>query len=169
MSGRLRLEATHPQGRKATARPRPRKVPPGPRTLPVVTGPDDDPNPADRLLDLLYTGVGLGILAVNRVQVARRQAIAEGGALEGLPLPGSVQDLQQLVDDPETITAVVEWLRSEMRSFDARIGGLERTMGEALDRLEPDLPDTARQFVRGLRGLAADHADQVRSLLGLES
>lgn len=133
----------------------------------AVTSKDDVPNEAaERILDLLYTGVGLGVLAVNKAQVARRNATAEGGILEGSSFAASMDELERVVNDPDTVGAVLEWLRQEAQNLDDRLDGIEDRIDEALGRLEPELPDTARQFVSGLRSLAAEQAAQIRASLG---
>lgn len=124
---------------------------------------------ADRLLDLLYTGVGLGVLAVNKAQAARRNAMGAGGPLEGSALAAGIEDFQKLMADPDTLAAVVHWIQVEVRNLDERFDGVEDRIDEALGRLEPDLPEGAQQIVKGLRSLASEHAGQVRSLLGLDT
>ena len=121
---------------------------------------------ADKLLDLLYTGVGLGVIAVNKAQVARRNAGIELPSLGGdgtNPLAG----VQDVLNDPETLGTVLEWIKNEARDLDERLDGFEHRLDDALDRLGAELPESAQTVVSGLRSLAADHAVQFRAVLGL--
>jgi hypothetical protein len=124
------------------------------------------PDAAVWLADLLYTGVGLGILAMNKAQVARRDlqtALADGD--KEVP---DLTELQAFITDPERTARVLDRLRSELQELDSVVGGIEQRVGSLFDALEPDLPPAAREMVEALRGLAGEHADQIRTLLGIE-
>lgn len=127
---------------------------------------DDPTNDASEwLTDLLYTGVGLGILAMNKAQVAKRdlkQQFSEAGAQ-----PPDLDAIQDILGDPEQTARILERLRSELQDVDDRLDGVEHRLFAALDSLEPDLPPAARELSRALRGLANEHASQIRSVLGL--
>lgn len=146
--------------------------------------PDDTTNDiTERLANLAYTGVGLGVLAVNRAQVALRKAerdLAEGAntaaatsATDDKDSGGAATDaastLQALVTDPGTAIVLLTWLRNELQGLDNRLGGIENQIGDALDRLEPQLPEAVRPVVAGLRDAASDHAVQFRAVLGLDN
>lgn len=135
----------------------------------AVVESSDSPSPeaAERLLDLLYTGVGLGILAINRFQVARRgfeQRFAESDA----PVPG-LDGIQELLADPERTDRLMQRIRVELQDLDDRLDGFENRLSALLDGLEPELPDGARELSRALRIIANDHAAELRTLLGLEA
>lgn len=137
--------------------------------------PDTPDEPADNavndittwLTDMLYTGVGLGVLAVNRVQVARRTAQKRLGAAE--PVNPGLAALSDLLADPERARAVIAKLRAELQDIDERLGGVENRFSGFLERIEPDLPDGARELAGALRGITDDHAAQIRAVLGLPS
>lgn len=123
-------------------------------------------DPTDKLADLLYTGVGLGVLAINRIQVARRDLQKSMGESDnGLSELG---DLQALLADPERLGRVAERIRGELRDLDNRVDGIENRIAAVLDDIEPDLPPTLRDVSRLMRMVASEHADQVRAILGLE-
>ncbi len=120
--------------------------------------------------DLLYTGVGLGVLAVNRFQVARRdlQKQVEAGELE-LPDISFLGDLGELADDPERATRIAAKLRDGLQDLDDRLDGVEHRIGAILADLEPDLPEPLRELSRAFRVVADDHLSQLRAALGLEA
>jgi len=118
------------------------------------------------MTDVLYTGVGLGVLAVNRLQVARRQALKRIRANPTAPGPG-MEAIAQLLSDPEQGRALLLRVRDELQEIDDRVGGIENRFLAMLDNLEPDLPEGARQVAGALRTMAADHATQARAVLGL--
>ncbi len=131
------------------------------------TGPPSSTDGAtDRLADLLYTSVGLGVLAVNRLQVARRQAVKRIRSNPSGSGPG-VDAIAQLLSDPEQARALLVRVRDELQDIDDRVGGIENRFLAMLDGLEPDLPEGAKQVAGALRNLAVDHATQVRAVLGL--
>lgn len=119
------------------------------------------------LTDMLYTGVGLGVLAVNRIQVARRSAQQRLGNSE--PVNPGLAALADILADPERAQVVIAKLREELRDIDERLGGVETRFSGFLERIEPELPDGARELAGALRGLADDHATQIRAVLGLPS
>ena len=120
----------------------------------------DDPDEAaefdaaEWLTDILYTGVGLGILAVNRMQVARRHAQAD---LAERKSPHGFDGLGGLFDEPEKTRALLTKLRDELQDVDDRLGGVEKHFTGALERLEADLPEGARQLSEAVRSVTDDH------------
>ncbi len=123
---------------------------------------------ADRLEDLVYTGVGLGVLAVNRAQVARRRLQAEAVDTDLGELGQPLAELADLLRDPERLRSLAATLRDELRLIDDRLDGLEHRVTEILDRVEPDLPAGLRELLGAVRTLTAENAGQVRSMLGLD-
>ena len=130
---------------------------------------DDEPiDPAVAwLTDLLYTGVGLGILAVNKAQVARRDLQKQVDA-EELELP-DLSFLRELASDPDRTRRIAVRLRDELRDLDDRLDGIEHRIGSILDGIEPDLPEPLRDLLRAFRTVADDHVSQLRAALGLEA
>lgn len=134
--------------------------------------PTDSTDPADRtefdvaewLTDMLYTGVGLGVLAVNRIQVARRHVQAD--MADRNPAQG-FDGLGSLLPEPDKARAFLAKLRDELQEVDDRLGGVEKQFTGALERLEDDLPDGARQLSAAIRSVTDDHATQLRAVLGL--
>ena len=118
----------------------------------------------DKLTDLLYTGVGLGVLAVNKVQVARRDAEKRRKAGNG---SDPLSRVQRAMAHPDAAATVLRRLHTELRDADERMGGIENRITALLDRIEPDLPPPAQELVSALRDLAADNSAQVRAVLGL--
>lgn len=135
----------------------------------------------DWLRGLLYTGVGLGVLAVNRLQVARRSAQKRlstssaktsddksGAAAQSGGLPaGAVQALADILADPRKAQLLVGRLLEELQDIDDRVGGIENRFTNMLEDLEPDMPESAREISAAVRGLTHDHATQIRAVFGL--
>lgn len=148
----------------------------------------DEPTdkPTDEVTDwlrgLLYTGVGLGVLAVNRAQVARRSAQKRLSASasktpdgesetatesSGLPA-GAAQALADILADPQKAQVLIRRLLEELRDIDDRVGGIENRFTGMLEDLEPDMPESARAISAAVRGLTHDHATQFRAVFGLK-
>lgn len=117
--------------------------------------------------DLLYTGVGLGVLAVNRLQVARRDLQKQVDADE-LELP-DLSFLRDFATDPESARRIAAKLRDELQDLDDRLDGIEHRIGSILAGIEPDLPEPLRDVSRAVRIVAEDHVAQLRAVLGLEA
>lgn len=132
---------------------------------------DHDDEPIDPAVawvtDLLYTGVGLGILAVNKAQVARRDLQKQVEA-EELELP-DLSFLRELANDPERTQRIAVRLRDEIKDLDDRLDGIENRIGSILASIEPDLPEPLRDLSRAFRTVADDHVTQLRAALGLEA
>lgn len=132
---------------------------------------DHDDEPSDPavawLTDLLYTGVGLGIMAVNKAQVARRDLQKQVEADE-LELP-DLSFLRDLASDPDRTRRIAVRLRDELQDLDDRLDGIEHRIGSILDGIEPDLPEPLRDLSRAFRTVADDHVSQLRAALGLEA
>ena len=129
---------------------------------------DESIDPAvEWLTDLLYTGVGLGILAVNKAQVARRDLQKQVEADE-LELP-DLSFLRDLANDPERTRRIATRLRDELQDLDDRLDGIEHRIGSILAGIEPDLPEPLRDVSRAFRTVATDHVAQLRAALGLEA
>lgn len=129
---------------------------------------DESIDPAvEWLTDLLYTGVGLGILAVNKAQVARRDLQKQVEADE-LELP-DLSFLRDLASDPERTRRIALRLRDEIQDLDERLDGIEHRIGSILAGIEPDLPEPLRDASRAFRTVATDHVAQLRAALGLEA
>ena len=138
------------------------------------------------LTDALYTGVGLGVLAINRLQVARRAAEqkltpSSNSAAESAagstgssdspgpanPAAAGLTALSEMLADPDRASAVLHRVRDELQDLDDRLDGVENRLTEFLDGIEPELPPGARELAAALRSVASDHATQVRAVLGL--
>ena len=132
---------------------------------------DHDDEPIDPAVawvtDLLYTGVGLGILAVNKAQVARRDLQKQVEA-EELELP-DLSFLRELANDPERTRRIAARLRDEIQDLDDRLDGIENRIGSILASIEPDLPEPLRDVSRAFRTVADEHLTQLRAALGLEA
>ena len=132
---------------------------------------DHDDEPIDPAVawvtDLLYTGVGLGILAINKAQVARRDLQKQVEA-EELELP-DLSFLRELANDPERTRRIATRLRDEIQDLDDRLDGIENRIGSILAGIEPDLPEPLREVSRAFRTVADDHVTQLRAALGLEA
>lgn len=147
----------------------------------VVSDPTDapPPDPAEWLTDLLYTGVGLGILAINRAQAARRDleaAVASSDepnptaeVLRSLLDNPAVTGMQELLSDPERTRNLADRLRTEMQDLDDRLDGFENRLAAMLDNIETELPPGAQDATKALRALATEHAAQMRAILGLKA
>jgi hypothetical protein len=132
--------------------------------------PDDDeqgPSIADRVEDVLYTVVGLGVLAVNRAQVARRRLQAEWADTDLGDLAAPFSMVTDVLGDPEKVRSILDAARDELQSIDDRLDGVEHRVSAILDRIEPELPPPLAELTSALRNLANDNADRARSLLGL--
>ena len=122
------------------------------------------------LTDVLYTGVGLGVLAVNRFQVARRdlQQQIRAGEVD-VPDLSFLGDIGDLADDPERASRIAAKLRAGLADLDERLDGVEHRIGAILADVEPDLPEPLRELSRAFRVVADDHLSQLRAALGLEA
>lgn len=150
----------------------------------------DESTPVDQeeltawLTDALYTGVGLGVLAVNRLQVARRAAekklAPSASSGEGSdpgdrgdapgpanPAAAGLTALSEMLADPDRASAILHRVRDELQELDDRLDGVENRLTDFLDGIEPELPPGARELAAALRSVASDHATQVRAVLGL--
>lgn len=168
-------------GRPKTPAVQPGTVTPVPDPSDDTTGPNDPGSSSlspealtERLTDLVYTGVGLGVLAVNRAQVARRSAQKQrgsgtGGSRPSTPRVPSVSELTGLLTDPEASRLALSRIRDELQRVDDHVMGLEDRLDAVLDRTGHDLPEPTRTLVRALRTLADEQATQVRAVLGLRS
>jgi hypothetical protein len=123
----------------------------------------------DRLADLLYTGVGLGIIALNRAQVARRSVGTQLRTDDRDGPLGPLDALGDLLADPERARRLLVALREEIARLDDRLDGIEDHLSSIADRIEPDLPVAARELLGVVRSIAGDHAGQLRSVLGLRT
>jgi len=134
---------------------------------------DDTSDPSDAatewLTEMLYTGVGLGILAVNRFQVARRSAESalQDGGIDLTNSPG-LAALSEVLSDPARLEEVLGRVKDEIALLDDRLGGLEDHLSAAMGRIEPDLPDAARELTQAATRLLSDHGPDLRALLGLD-
>ena len=118
----------------------------------AVSENDDDLQPlVNRLEDLFYTGVGLGVLAVNRAQVARRRVQTDANAGGRPDLAAPLTELRDLLGDPQRLRSLLGLVRDELQVIDDRLGGVEHRLTAVLDRLEPELPDALGELVGGLR------------------
>lgn len=134
------------------------------------------------LTDALYTGVGLGVLAINRIQVARRSAektLRDSSTTDAAadpsgdatvadnPAAAGMAALSEMLADPDRAAAILERVREELQGIDDRLDGVENRLVEFLDGIEPELPAGARELAAALRSVATDHATQLRAVLGL--
>ena len=138
-------------------------------TLSAVPDHDDEAiDPAVTwITDLLYTGVGLAVLAVNKAQVARRD-LQRQVEEEQLELP-DLTVLRDLAADPERARRLAMRLRDEFQDLDDRLDGVENRIASIVSGLEPDLPEPLRDVARAVRTVAEDHVSQLRAALGLEA
>ncbi len=125
-------------------------------------------DPAELLADLLYTAVGLAILAVNRLQLARRglQCQLGDGGVAGAATPG-LGAVEELFADPERASRLISTVQREIRDLDDRLGGVEQRVAGVLDTIEPDLPESLQGLSKAVRDLATEHGHHIRTLLGL--
>jgi hypothetical protein len=125
----------------------------------------------DSALDALYTSVGLAVLGVNRVQVARRDLAARSARGEA-PAPGDLVTRllaagQQLRGDPQAVREAASRLGQELQAIEELVEEVGRRLGAILDQVEPDLPDGVREVVGAARQAAADLGAHYRAVLGL--
>ena len=117
------------------------------------------------MTDILYTGVGLGILAVNRMQVAKRQIQADiAERKSSVDLDG----IGRLFGEPDRARQLFRNLRDEFQDVDDRLGGVNKHSTETLEHLEAGLPEGARQLSEALRSVTDDRATQLRAVLSLK-
>jgi ABC-type transporter Mla subunit MlaD len=127
----------------------------------------------DAALDALYTSVGLAVLGVNRVQVARRDLAKRSGASTTDLLNGSdltnrlVSAAQQLRADPQALRDTLSRFGQELQAIDDLIDEVGRRVGQIVDRVEPDLPDGVREVVAVTREAVGDLSAHYRAVLGL--
>jgi hypothetical protein len=97
-----------------------------------------------RVLDVVYVGVGLGVLAFQKAQVRRRELSAL---------------LDQRVGEGRTVVRSVE---QSLIALDDRAAALE---AKVFERLEPGLPEPARAVLEQARAAATTVRAQVRERL----
>jgi uncharacterized protein YicC (UPF0701 family) len=92
--------------------------------------------------DALYVGVGLGVIAFQKLQVQRQELMKRG--------------------DGRSLTKLVE---DRVKTVEERLEGVESRIDKALEQLESRLPEQAREVSKQARTAAKEARTQVRSLV----
>ena len=103
------------------------------------------------LKDALYIGVGLGVLAVQKVQVQRQELRKQ--------LKGQVGDART------QLSSVTKLVDERVQLVEERLSGVESRVDALLDQLEARLPTAAKETVQQARTAAKDARSQVRDLV----
>jgi ElaB/YqjD/DUF883 family membrane-anchored ribosome-binding protein len=101
--------------------------------------------------DAIYVTVGLGVIAVQKVQVQRRELRKR--------LKGPVGDAKSQLS---SLTKLVD---DRVKLVEERLEGVEERFESLLDQLEDRLPDQAKGFAQQARTAAKDARTQVRGLV----
>ena len=145
------------------------------------------------LKEAAYVAVGLGVLGFQRAQVQRvelmKQLEAQLSSLSSFSSTLNTQvesyittARQQLAEaraqlnklsadaiptELPDVAAVRTQLTELAKSVDEAVAPVRQQFEEQLDRLEEVLPQTARDFVQSVRGVAASQEQALRSAVGL--
>jgi dsDNA-specific endonuclease/ATPase MutS2 len=103
------------------------------------------------LKDVLYVGVGAGVIAFQKAQVQRRELRAQLTSQFG-----------EARTQFETVASKVE---DRVKLVEERIDAAEARLDTLLDQVEENLPEQAREPFKQARKVAKDTRTQVRSLV----
>ena len=103
------------------------------------------------LKDAVYVTVGLGVLALQRVQVQRNELRKQ--------LDGQVGDARTQL---QSVTKVVD---DRFKVVEERLQGVEERVETLLDQFEDRLPEQARELAKQARQAAKDARGQLRALV----
>ena len=109
--------------------------------------------------DVLYTAVGVAVLATQRLQVQRRElqnqlepTVREAASVTADKVQAQGKELQKQLEP--TVRQVAVRLKDAAGVIDARVDPV-------LDRIEQRMPPTGRDLVRQARGVAKEARDTV--------
>ena len=103
------------------------------------------------LTDVLYVGVGAGVIAFQKAQVQRRE-------LQALLT-------SQFGDARSQFESVASKVEDRVKLVEDRIEAAEERIDALLDQVEDNLPTQARDSLKQARRVARDTRDQVRSIV----
>jgi phage-related tail protein len=106
-------------------------------------------NVTKTLRDALYVGVGAGVLAIQKLQVQRRELTAQLTA--------------QFGDARTQLDSVAGMVEDRIKVVEERIEAAEERIDTLLDQVEESLPEQARDAFKQARKVAKDTRTQVRS------
>jgi ElaB/YqjD/DUF883 family membrane-anchored ribosome-binding protein len=98
--------------------------------------------------DVLYVTVGLGVIAVQKVQVRRREV------------------REQLGDPKAQFKSITKLFEERVKVVEERLEGVDRRFEALLDQFEERLPEQARGVAQQARTAAKEARTQARSLVG---
>lgn len=101
--------------------------------------------------DVVYVGVGLGILTFQKAQVQRQELQKR----LGVNLDNRKADWDKVGDRFET----------QVKTLEARLDDLETKVAEALDQLQEKLPEQAAEILGQARGAVKSARSQVMDLV----
>jgi ElaB/YqjD/DUF883 family membrane-anchored ribosome-binding protein len=104
------------------------------------------------LKDAFYVTVGLGVIAVQRAQVRRRELRKQ--------VSGQVDDAKAQL---QSLTKLFE---DRVKTVEERLEGVETRFESLLEQLEERLPEQAREVAKQARTAAKEARTQVRGLVG---
>lgn len=110
---------------------------------------------ADNVKDVVYVGVGLGVIAFQRAQV-RRQELQK--LLRG-----------QATDAKDQFGSVSAFVEDRVKVVEERLTEVENRVEDLLDDLEKRLPEQAADLVKQARATAKDARGQLQSLVNRAS
>lgn len=102
------------------------------------------------LEEALFVGVGLGLLAVQRAQVRRRELLRHLGPRFG--------------DARTVIAGATGHVERRVKALEERLDDLDERVEAVLDRFETRLPEPARGVAAQARRAARDARTQIRDL-----
>lgn len=121
------------------------------------------------LRDVLYVGVGLGVIAFQRMQVQRNDFTKQVKA----HLADARQQIEQMNsanpdlagDARRSFDKLTEGFEERVKVVEERLVALEDQFDGIFDQIEEKLPEPARDLVKQARDTAKEARTQVRSLV----
>ncbi len=115
----------------------------------------DAPDLSKALRDALYVSVGLGVIAVQKAQVRRRELQKQ--------VSGQADEAR------EQLGSVSTFLEDRVKGVEERMSEVEDRVETLLDELQSRLPDQAGELVKQARATAKDARGQLQSLVNRAS
>jgi len=119
--------------------------------------------------DVLYVGVGLGVIAFQRAQVQRvdltKQIKAQFGEARDQveKMGGGSDDLR--AEARRQVERLADGFDDRVQLVEERLDTIESQFDGLLDQIEEKLPEQARELVKQARDTAKEARSQVRALV----
>ena len=101
--------------------------------------------------DVVYVGVGAGVLAIQKAQVQRRELQKQFGS--------------QVDEAKDQLGSVAGMVEDRVKLVEERLESVEERLDTLLDQVEENVPEQAREIIKQARKAAKDARGQVRQLV----